>query len=84
MDGITGHDHRMKRGLHLGAALLGIVILQQASEAAFSRAQDEAEQPIPARNAEFHFLRLEYTDLPQYPSGIGATLRAMDWVRDGG
>src|SRR5437588_6167373 len=30
------------------------------------RAPDDDETPLPARNAEFHFLRMQYTDLPEY------------------
>jgi hypothetical protein len=36
---------------------------------------DDDEKLAPPRNAEFHFLRLEYTDLPQYHRRWGYTSR---------
>jgi len=47
----------------------------------------EFDDPMPARNAEFHFIRLEYTDLPQYHRrfgygsrmGMGSGWWMMDW-----
>ncbi len=33
------------------------------------------DEPLPSREAEFHFIRLEYTDLPQYHRGWGRASR---------
>lgn len=49
--------------------------------------QPDPEEVAPARNAEFHFIRLEYTDLPQYHrrwgyssrDGQGAGWWLVDW-----
>ena len=40
----------------------------------FQQPEDEGPQ-IPIRAAEFHFIRLEYTDLPQYHRGYGYASR---------
>jgi len=48
---------------------------------------DRNEDPFPVRNAEYHFIRLEYTDLPQFHrrwgyssrSGQGAGWWNVDW-----
>jgi hypothetical protein len=45
------------------------------------------EEPVPVRNAEYHFIRVEYTDLPQFHrrwgyssrSGQGAGWWNVDW-----
>jgi hypothetical protein len=47
----------------------------------------EFDEPMPPRNAEFHFIRLEYTDLPQFHRrfgyssrfGMGSGWWMMDW-----
>jgi hypothetical protein len=51
------------------------------------QSNDEDEPPIPPRSAEFHFIRMEYTDLPQYHrrwgyssrSGLGSGWWDVDW-----
>jgi hypothetical protein len=82
--------HPMKRGLvYPGATLavlLWIAIAALAQRDRFQRPEDD-EAPAPTRNAEFHFLRLEYTDLPQYHRRFGYSSRdgtgtgwwLMDW-----
>ncbi len=50
----------MIRGLLFAGAILGVL-----SWIAIASPDDD-ETPITARNAEFHFLRIQYTDLPQY------------------
>lgn len=86
----------MKRGLlHsviLVGALLCIALVGMAQRRRFFggfgggfRAEDEA--PMPTKQAEFHFLRLEYTDLPEFRRGFGFVSRngrgsgwwAQDW-----
>ena len=37
--------------------------------------RDDDEAPLPARSAEFHFLRVQYTDLPEYHRGWGYSSR---------
>lgn len=68
----------MKRGLpHPGAALavvLSIAFIGLAQRGRFQPPEDD-EPAAPARNAEFHFLRVEYTDLPQYHRGFGYASR---------
>jgi hypothetical protein len=51
------------------------------------RSEEDEGPRIPVRNAEFHFIRLEYTDLPGYRRGFGYSSRdgigsgwwLMDW-----
>ncbi|HYM11617.1 MAG TPA: DUF4159 domain-containing protein [Bryobacterales bacterium] len=80
----------MKRGpLHLGAALAALLLVAIAGPAQrrrFGPPQGD-EAPLPAREAEFHFLRVEYTDLPQYHrrwgyasrDGMGTGWWLVDW-----
>jgi Domain of unknown function (DUF4159) len=74
----------MTRGLlALLALFLAIAALAQRGRFA-PRDEDEV---APERPAEFHFLRLEYTDIPQYHRGYGYSSREglgsgwwmMDW-----
>lgn len=37
--------------------------------------REEDDAPMPARSAEFHFIRVEYTDLPQFHRGWGYASR---------
>src|SRR5258706_14007837 len=68
----------MKRGLphrvKALTALLLIAIAGLAQRGRFPQREDD-ETPIPERAAEFHFLRLEYTDLPQYHRSWGFSSR---------
>jgi hypothetical protein len=69
----------MKRGVLMAcailAALLWMAVASLAQRGRF-REPDEDETPVPVRNAEFHFLRVEYTDLPQFHRGWGYSSRA--------
>ena len=75
----------MKRGLFIVAGFL-IALAAFAQRGRFEEPDDD-EKLGPARNAEFHFLRLEYTDLPQYHrrwgyssrDGTGAGWWLVDW-----
>jgi hypothetical protein len=68
------------------AVLLWIAIAGLAQRDRFQRPGDD-DAPAPTHNAEFHFLRLEYTDLPQYHRNFGYSSRdgtgtgwwLMDW-----
>jgi hypothetical protein len=57
-----------------GGALLCIAIAGLAQRGRF-RAREDDEATAPVRDAEFHFLRVEYTDLPQYHRGWGYSSR---------
>ena len=59
----------MRRGLLLAIALTAL------AQRGFYRPPDDEESLGPARPAEFHFLRLEYTDLPQFHRGWGYSSR---------
>src|SRR3954471_20219073 len=69
-----------------GALLLCLALGALAQRGRFG-IRDEDDEPLPARNAEFHFLRLEYTDLPEYHRSWGYSSRdgqgtgwwLMDW-----
>src|SRR5260370_11183788 len=61
----------MRRGL---GALLLIGVAGLAQRGRFQQREDDSP-PIPERAAEFHFLRVEYTDLPQYHRGWGFSSR---------
>src|SRR5271157_1289589 len=68
------------------AALLTIAIVALAQRGRFQQ-RDEEDAPMPAREAEFHFLRVEYTDLPQFHrrwgyssrDGMGSGWWLVDW-----
>ena len=70
----------MRRGLLYGAVLWGVATLLLAQ-------RDRDEEVMPKQEGEFHFLRLEYTDLPQYHrnwgyasrDGMGSGWWLMDW-----
>jgi hypothetical protein len=63
----------LRWGVAVGA-LLCIAIAGLAQRGRFrARVDDEATAPV--RDAEFHFLRVEYTDLPQYHRGWGYSSR---------
>ncbi|MCZ2148675.1 MAG: DUF4159 domain-containing protein [Bryobacterales bacterium] len=60
----------------LGALfLIAVAAFAQRGRFGF-RAADEDDAPMPVRAAEFHFLRVEYTDLPEYHRGYGFSSRA--------
>jgi hypothetical protein len=73
----------MRFGLALAALCLAIAAPAQRSR--FAR--DESSQPPFSSRAEFHFIRVEYTDLPQYHRRFGYSSRGgtgegwwmMDW-----
>jgi Domain of unknown function (DUF4159) len=70
--------------LQIAAAFLAIAAFAQRGR--FENPDDD-EKLAPVRNAEFHFIRLEYTDLPQYHrrwgyssrDGTGAGWWLVDW-----
>jgi hypothetical protein len=63
-----------------GRLLLALVLMAAAALAQRGRFRaapedDENDAPMPVHNGEFHFLRVEYTDLPQYHRGWGFSSR---------
>jgi hypothetical protein len=80
----------MRRRLALAALLLMAVVgLAQRGRLGGGRMPqaDDDEAPMPAREAEYHFIRVEYTDLPQFHrrfgyssrDGMGAGWWLVDW-----
>lgn len=65
---------RLMAGRTRATALILLAALAFAQRGRFRR-DTEDEINIPVREAEFHFLRLEYTDLPQYHRGWGFSSR---------
>ncbi|HEY1337776.1 MAG TPA: DUF4159 domain-containing protein [Bryobacteraceae bacterium] len=76
----------MQRRLLLAGAALTIAAAGFAQRGRFFQ-RDEDDAVAPPRPAEFHFLRVEYTDLPEYHRGWGWSSRdgtgtgwwLMDW-----
>ena len=80
----------LKRGVLLASAALTALLLMaiavQAQRGRF-REPDDDETPAAVRNAEFHFLRVEYTDLPEFHrrwgyasrDGMGTGWWLVDW-----
>jgi hypothetical protein len=78
----------LKRGFLCAgfALLLAAAALAQRGRGGF-RPPAEDDAPMPAREAEFHFIRMEYADLPQFHRGFGYASRdamgsgwwMMDW-----
>ena len=68
----------MNRGLLItGTAASAFLLIAIAGLAQRGRFQERGEDdaPMPVRAAEFHFLRLEYTDLPQFHRRWGYSSR---------
>lgn len=59
----------------VASALLLIAIAGLAQSRRFQEREDD-DAPMPVRAAEFHFLRLEYTDLPQFHRRFGFSSRS--------
>jgi hypothetical protein len=59
------------------AAALCLVALAAIAQRGHSRAYsgEDDESAIAAREAEFHFIRIQYTDLPEYHRGFGFASR---------
>jgi hypothetical protein len=80
----------MRRRLALGALLL-IAAAGLAQRGRFGGGRfaqnDDNEAPLPRREAEFHFIRVEYTDLPEFHrrfgyssrDGMGSGWWLVDW-----
>jgi Domain of unknown function (DUF4159) len=67
----------MQRVLLVSAAALCLVALAALAQRGRSRVYsgDDDEPAIAAREAEFHFIRIQYTDLPEYHRGFGYASR---------
>jgi hypothetical protein len=79
-----------KRGVLLTSAFLAALLwmsIEGLAQRARFREPDDDETPAAVRNAEFHFLRVEYTDLPQFHrrwgyasrDGMGTGWWLVDW-----
>src|SRR5262245_26878005 len=68
---------RMKRGV-LAGTLLGLTLWMAgagfAQRRRFREPEDD-ERQMPVRNSEYHFLRVEYTDRPEFHRGWGYSSR---------
>ena len=65
-------QRRLRHGGMVLAALGLIAVAALAQRRGLRFGGFETESPeMPAREAEFHFLRVEYTDLPQFQAGFG-------------
>ncbi len=66
-------------------SLLALAAIAQRGRFGFGEPESDAAGP-PPREAEFHFLRMEYTDLPQFQRGFGFRSRngrgAGWWLQD--
>jgi len=70
----------VRRGLLPGSvALAGLILIAVAVEATAQRgrfrAPESEETPNFARDADFHFIRVEYTDAPEFHRGFGFASR---------
>jgi hypothetical protein len=59
-----------RAGIGLGALALAVFAVAQRGRFRFDSPESEASE-TPPRAAEFHFIRMEYTDLPQFQRGFG-------------
>jgi hypothetical protein len=73
----------LKWSMRAGLALAALLLLAAAGSAqrgrfGYGRLQDPDDDPQPVfpTSAEFHFIRVEYTDLPQYHRGYGFASRS--------
>src|SRR5271163_3075294 len=66
-----------RRLLQIGVALAGLTLVTIAGLAQRGRYQapEDDDSRAPPHNAEFHFIRVQYTDLPQYHRGFGFASR---------
>jgi hypothetical protein len=71
MGAVTGYR---KVTVPIFICALGVSMLAQRGGGRFFD-QERNESPMPERQAEFHFIRLEYTDLPQHHRGWGYSSR---------
>src|SRR5882724_9506771 len=75
---------KQKVAAPLFVLVLGISLLAQRGGRFREEPSDEA--PMAVRNAEYHFIRLEYTDLPQFHRRFGFSSRDAQgdgwWIVD--
>jgi hypothetical protein len=68
----------MNRGLVVASvslvALVGLTTIMLAQRGRF-REREEDDAPMPVRNAEYHFIRVEYTDRPEFHRRWGYSSR---------
>ena len=66
------------RAVLAGAALVLLAMSVLAQRGQYGRYQDPDDEPQPVfpTSAEFHFIRVEYTDLPEFHRGYGFASRS--------
>ena len=64
----------MRRGAAF-ALMLGVIAAALAQRTRVAREDDEEPRPAFPSRAEFHFIRVEYTDLPEFHRGFGYASR---------
>src|SRR5882724_13291068 len=64
-----------KIGVALAIAMVSITLAQRFGGFERSQNAEDDDHLPPAREAEFHFIRLEYTDLPQFHRRWGSSSR---------
>jgi len=70
---LTTPDRGLVRGTFIAAALLFLSLAGLAQRSRFQR--EEGQRPPFPADGEFHFVRVEYTDLPEYHRGFGYASR---------
>jgi len=71
----------MKRALIASGVAVLFALSAFPQRGRYSEPSSEDDPAIAAREAEFHFLRVEYTDLPEYHRGFGYASRDGQAVR---
>jgi len=75
----------MRRGAAF-ALMLGVIAAALAQRTRVAREDDEEPRPAFPSRAEFHFIRVEYTDLPEFHRGFGYASRRRTgdgwWIVD--
>ena len=75
----------MRRAIILGGLLVAIVFAQRFGGRFFQQ-EESGPRPSFPKEGEFHFIRVEYTDLPQYHRGFGFASRGAQgdgwWIVD--
>jgi len=64
----------MRAGIAL-AALLALAVAGYSQRGRFREPAEDSTPPIPVKDSEFHFIRVEYTDLPQFHRRFGYASR---------
>jgi hypothetical protein len=66
----------MRRGILCALVFAAVALAAYAQRGRFGARDEDDSPPIPPKEAEFHFVRLEYTDLPQFHRRWGYSSRS--------